>query len=244
MNKTSLYVALLALVVSAAAIVTATKKPDASAETSINSEELAAALNKNPQMIVNALQKYEQDQRENQAAEAAKLFKNNINELNNNPDAPYVGPKDAKVVLVEFFDFSCGYCKRLAPAVEEIVANNPDIKVVFKPITFVAPISKYAAQAALAAAEQGKFMPVYKALLSTDERLDENKINQIVKDAGLDMSKFNEDVKSEKVQRTIRGVSSLAEKVQIHGVPSLILNGTQLQTIEVDGIQAEINKLK
>lgn len=244
MNKSSLYISLLALVVSAAAIVVSTKKPETSAASSLNTEELAVVLNDNPQMIINALQKYEQVQRENQAKEAAKLFVNNIDEINNNPDTPFVGPKDAKIVLVEFFDFSCGYCKRLVPAIEQIIANNPDVKVVFKPITFVGPTSRYAAQAAMAANEQGKFMPMYKAMLGVQERLTEDKINEIAKGIGLDMDKYNADLKSEKVQRTINGVASLADKVQIHGVPSLILNGSQLQTIDADGIQAEINKLK
>jgi len=146
--------------------------------------------------------------------------------------------------LVEFFDFSCGYCKRLAPAVEAIVKKNPDVKVVFKPITFVSPISKYAAQAALAAKEQGKFMELYTMMLGSESRLTEETINAMAEKAGLDMKQFKADVASEKVQGAINEVSELANKLQIRGVPTLVLNGTQIQVVDEAGIQAEIDRLK
>lgn len=245
MNKSSLYVSILALVVSVAAMVICSKNCNKAASVApVNAENVSAVLNENPQLIIDALQKYEQVQREAQAQQAAKLFMDNLEQINNAPNVPYVGDKNAEIVLVEFFDFSCGYCKRLAPALETIVETNPDIKVVFQPITFVSPVSGYAAQAALAAAEQGKFMPVYKAMLGYEGRLTEETINNIAEKSGLDMARFAKDVKSEKTMNTIKEVATLAEKVQIHGVPSLILNGKQLQTIDAEGIQAEINKLK
>lgn len=245
--KNSLYISVLALIV---AVLTALCcffgccSHKTTAPAALNVADLRAALENNPEMIVNALQKYEEVQRQAQLQEASRLFKSNIEELNNNANAPFVGPKDAKIVLVEFFDFSCGYCKRLAPAVEAIVKKNPDVKVVFKPITFVAQISKYAAQAALAANEQGKFMELYTVMLGSQSRLTEETINSMAEKAGLDMKKFKEDVASEKVQTTIKEVSELANKLQVRGVPTLVLNGTQIQVIDEAGIQAEIDRLK
>ena len=245
--KISLYISVVALVV---AVLTALCcffgccSHKTTAPAALNVADLRVALENNPEMIVNALQKYEEVQRQAQLQEASRLFKSNIEELNNNANAPFVGPKDAKIVLVEFFDFSCGYCKRLAPAVEAIVKKNPDVKVVFKPITFVAQISKYAAQAALAAIEQGKFMELYEVMLGSQSRLTEETINSMAEKAGLDMKKFKEDVASEKVQTTIKEVSDLANKLQVRGVPTLVLNGTQIQVIDEAGIQAEIDRLK
>lgn len=246
MNKSSFYISLLALATSAAAIFMAAKRAEqvtVSTTTDVKAEEVSAILNGNPQMIISALQKYEQMQREAQAKEAARLFAENIEEINNNPNAPFVGPKNAKIVLVEFFDFSCGYCKRLAPALDTIIKNNPDVKVVFKPITFVSQISKYAAQAAVAANEQGKFMEMYDELLKTSG-LNEAKINEIAANVGLNMDKYYKDVKSAKAQNVIDEVATLSEKLQIRGVPFLVLNGQQLQVIDAEGIQAEIDKLK
>ncbi len=247
MNKNSLYVSLLALAVSAGALVIATNKCGEKKEAAapvVSETQIAAMLEKNPQMVVNALQKFEEQQREIEEKESAKLFLEHIDELNNDATTPYVGPKDAKVVLVEFFDFSCGFCKRIAEAMDIVVKNNPDVKVVFKPITFVSPISKYAAQAAIAAGEQGKFMEVYKVLLTSSEALDEEKINALVEKEGLDMKKFKADVNSEKTLKVIENAANLANKTGVRGVPSLVLNGKKINTIEAEGIQAAIDVLK
>lgn len=246
--KNSLFISVVALIVSIATAIYVFLGccPNKAATTSaaLDKAELRTALENDPEIVVGALQRYEQLQREAQLQEASRLFKANIEELNNNANSPFVGPKDAKIVLVEFFDFSCGYCKRLAPAVEAVIKKNPDIKVVFKPITFVAQISKYAAQAALAANEQGKFLELYTVMLGSDARLTEEIINNMAEKAGLDMKKFKEDVASEKVSNTIEEVSDLANKLQVRGVPSLVLNGTQIQVIDEAGIQAEIDRLK
>lgn len=245
--KNSLYMSVVALIVSVATALYCffgCCAHKAAPVRTIDKVELRAALENDPEMIVSALQRYEQIQREAQLQESSRLFKENIEQLNNNPNTPFVGPKDAKIVLVEFFDFSCGYCKRLAPAVEEIIKKNPDVKVVFKPITFVAQISKYAAQAALAAQEQGKFLEMYTVMLGAEERLTEESIRSMAEKAGLDMKKFQEDVASAKVESTIQEVANLSNLLQIRGVPALVLNGSQIQVIDEAGIQAEIDRLK
>lgn len=246
--KNSLYISVVALIVSVATALYCffgcCAHKAAPAARAIDKVELRAALENDPEMVVSALQRYEQIQREAQLQESSRLFKENIEQLNNNVNTPYVGPKDARIVLVEFFDFSCGYCKRLAPAVEEIIKKNPDVKVVFKPITFVAQISKYAAQAALAAHEQGKFLEMYSVMLGAEERLTEESIASMAEKAGLDMKKFKEDVNSAKVESTIQEVANLSNVLQIRGVPALVLNGTQIQVIDEAGIQAEIDRLK
>lgn len=242
MNKSSLYISLLALVVAASSLAVALNKPEV--KSTLTSDEVSTILNNNPQIVVDSLQRYEQFKREESARQMAQAFLDNIEELNNDANTPFVGNADSNIVLVEFFDFSCGYCKRLSPIMKKVVESNPDIKVVFKPITFVSSISKYAAQAALAAAKQGKFMPMYNAMLDAPERLTEDGINQTAQKLGLDMEKFLNDANSEEAKTTIANVAELANKVQIHGVPALVLNGKPLQTVDYEGIQEAIDALK
>ena len=146
----SLYVSLLALV--AALVALGMCIHCCAQKQSLSVEE---TLNNNPEIIINAMQNYEQKMREQAAAEAQKMIEANLPALNNDANTPFIGAADAKTVLVEFFDFSCHYCHKVYPAVKKIAEANPDIKIVFKPLTFVAPISQYAAKAALAANEQG-----------------------------------------------------------------------------------------
>lgn len=235
----SLYVSLLALVVALIAlgmcIHCCSKAQTGSIEETLNS---------NPQMIVNAMQNYEQQMRDQAQAEAQKVIQANIQDINNNPNSPFVGNADAKVTLVEFFDYACGYCHKLYPGLKTVIANNPDVKVVFKALAFVSPVSQYAAKATTAANEQGKFMELHNALFETEGRLTEAKIDEVAVKVGLDLEKLKSDMNSSKVEALMKDNNDLAGKIQVNGVPALVLNGKMLQTIDGEVIQNEINNVK
>ncbi|MBR6663684.1 MAG: DsbA family protein [Alphaproteobacteria bacterium] len=235
MKNNSMYISVVALIVSIAslAMCLTCKKND-----------VAAALKANPEMVIDAMQAYEDQQREN----AMKLVEEN---LAKNADALYaraddgiIGNPEGTKVLVEFFDFSCGFCHRVHPAIKEIVANNPDVKVVAKPMTFLSPASKYAAKVALAAAEQGKFAEVYNALFEFEGRLSESKIDELVSGLGLDMEKIKTDMNSQKVEKTLSDTADLAAKISVSGVPTMIFNNKILQTLDASVIQEAIDAAK
>lgn len=235
MKNNSMYISVVALIVSIAslAMCLTCKKND-----------VAAALKANPEMVIDAMQAYEDQQREI----AIKLVEEN---LAKNADALYaraddgiIGNPEGTKVLVEFFDFSCGFCHRVHPAIKEIVANNPDVKVVAKPMTFLSPVSKYAAKVALAAAEQGKFAEVYNALFEFEGRLSESKIDELVSGLGLDMEKIKTDMNSQKVEKTLSDTADLAAKISVSGVPTMIFNNKILQTLDASVIQEAIDAAK
>jgi protein-disulfide isomerase len=118
----------------------------------------------------------------------AENYKANWKELSEADNSPFVGPKDAKVTIVEFFDFNCGYCKRLAPELMKVIKNNQDVKFVFKPVTFLGsmPIAK----AALAANKQGKFLEVYEAFLTHNGQVTSEVVDEVLKEAGLDFDAY------------------------------------------------------
>jgi protein-disulfide isomerase len=240
MNKiNAVYVSLVALVVALAALVMCIVC--CSSKGGANVEE---ALKEKPELVIQAMQAYDAKQREEALKQVEENLKANAEELNNRADDGVIGNPEGKMVLVEFFDFSCGYCHRVYPALKEIIANNPDVKVVAKPMTFLSPASKYAAEAALAAKEQGKFAEVYAALFSAEGRLTEEKINELVAATGVDMEKIKADMKSEKVQNTLNSVSELAGKIQVSGVPTLVFNNKILQTLDASVIQEAIDAAK
>jgi len=240
MNKSnSFYISLAALVLSIAALVVCFvckgKKADASIE---------EALMAKPEMVIEAIKKYETNMREQAAAEVQKLVAANIEELNNDAATPSVGPENAKVTVVEFFDYSCGYCHTLHPALKTVMDANPDVKFVFKPLTFLSDVSVAAAKGSLAAAKQGKFIQMHNALFGVKDRLTKEKIRSIAEEQGLDMSKYDADVASAETEQLVQKVSELARKIQVNGVPVLFINGQMLQTLDGNEIQAKINASK
>ena len=201
-------------------------------------------LNNNPEIIINAMQNYEQKLRENALANAQKLIMENIEELNNNPDSPFIGNKDAEITVVEFFDFSCGYCHALYPNLKNIMAKNPDVKVVFKEMAFVSPYSSYAAKAGLAANMQGKYAQFLDALMTNKGALSEAKIDELAVKAGVDLEQMKADMNSSKIDQIMKDNAALAGKIQVNGVPALVINGKLVQTLDESVIQAEIDAAK
>lgn len=206
--------------------------------------DVAETLNNNPEIIVNAMQNYEQKMRENALAAAQKLIEDNLDAITNNPDSPVVGNKDGAVTVVEFFDYSCGYCHRLYPAIKNIIAKNPDVKVVLKELAFVSPVSSYAAKAALAANQQGKYAELWDAMMTVDGRLTEAKVDELAVAAGVNLEQMKADMNSEKVAKIMSDTSDLASKIQVNGVPALIIDGKMVQTLDENVIQDAINAAK
>ena len=225
--KKALVISVIALLISVAALVKeyfpCAKK---AAETaSVNVEQV---LKDHPEYVVNALQAYDQKMREEAEAQVKALVKSHEAALNED-NAPHQGPADSKIVMVEFFDYACGYCRRLFPDLNEVLAQNADVKVLYRPLAFVSQYSEYAARAALAANEQGKFNELHTALFTVQKPLDEKLIDELAEKAGVDVEKMKADMKSDKVNAAFEANNSLAEKIQINGVPTLILNGEMLQ---------------
>lgn len=240
MNKlNSVVISVVALIVAIAALVMCIlccnkNKPVNVAET----------LNNNPEIIVNAMQNYEQKMRDNAMAQAQKLIDENIDAITNNPDSPVVGNKDGKVTIVEFFDFSCGYCHRLYPTLKNIIAKNPDVKLVLKELAFVSPVSSYAGKAALAANKQGKYAELWDAMMTNNGPLTEAKIDELAVKSGVDLEQMKADMNSAKVQQIMKDTSDLAGKIQVNGVPALVINGKMVQTLDENVIQSEIDAAK
>lgn len=233
----AVYVSLAALVVAVAALVMCTICCRG------GKGDVEKVLADKPELVIEAMQAYETQQRENALKQVEENLKKYADELNNRADDGIIGNPDGKMVLVEFFDFSCGYCHRIYPALKEIIANNPDVKVVAKPMAFLSPASKYAAEAALAAKEQGKFDVVYAAIFAING-LTEAKIDEAVAATGVDMTKLKEDMKSDKVKDTMSAASELASKIQVSGVPTLVFNNKILQTLDPAVIQEAIDAAK
>ena len=206
--------------------------------------EVAEALKSNPQMIIDAMQKYQEDMRAAEEKAAQEAMAKYMDEINSSANAPFIGPDNAKVVVVEFFDFSCGYCKRLAPELEKIVAANADVKFIFKPLTFVSPISDYQAKAGYAAHKQGKFAEFYKEVMAFGGRMNEAAVDEVANKIGLDIAQYKADLASDEVAANMKAVNELAQNISINGVPAVLINGKHVQAMSAAELQNAIDAAK
>jgi protein-disulfide isomerase len=160
-----------------------------------------------------------------------------------NEDDLIAGNPNGKYTLVEFFDFSCGYCKKMAPNIKKIIDKNPDVKVVFKPVAFLAKASEYAARGAIAAGRQGKFLEMYVKIMEKN-RVTEVDLEKIAKEIGLDMEKYKKDYGDKKTEKEIEKIKATADKIGMKSVPTLIIDGMPLYATEEVQIQHAIDVLR
>lgn len=247
--RKSLFLSLIALICSVVALVkvytpAATVAPAATSAGNVDAAAIEEILVNKPEIVMNAMQAYDQKMREQAMVQTREMIKNHSEELNNDKSSPYIGPKDGKLVLVEFYDYACHFCHNLFPELNKVIANNPDVKFVFKPLAFVSPYSDYAGRAAYAAAKQGKFNEMHTALFTVDGALTEDSINALAEKIGLDVEQMKKDIQSQEITDAMESNNKLAATLQINGVPTMILDGDLLQTISGDEIQNKINEKK
>ena len=96
----------------------------------------------------------------------------------------WAGAADGDVVLVEFFDYACGYCRQSNPDVERLLREDPRLKVVWRELPVLGPASEAAAHVSMAAARQGRFRQFHERLFALG-RPTEATVAQAMRDAGV-----------------------------------------------------------
>ena len=214
----------------------------------LTADKGAEAVQQNPEKILQVFENYQQNKikeaREAQEKAEREALAKYLPEINSDANAPSFGPKDAKVTVVEFFDFSCGYCKALAPSLEKVMADNAGVKFIFKPLSFVTPVSKYQAKAAYAANKQGKFLEFYKAVMAFNGRMSEADVDNVAKNIGLDMDQYKANVEAADISKSLDEVAALASNAKINGVPTVFINGKKVQGMNPHEFQAAIDEIK
>ncbi len=140
---------------------------------------------------------------------------------------PAKGPENAPVTIVEFSDFQCPYCARLAPTVDEVVKNYGDkVRVVFRqfPLNFH-PFAQKAAEASLCAHEQGKFWELHDAMFQNQQQLAVENLKAKATELGLNAEQFNSCVDTGKYAQAVTADLEAGSQAGVSGTPALFVNG-------------------
>jgi protein-disulfide isomerase len=145
-------------------------------------------------------------------------------------DAPVKGPNNAKVTVVLFSDFQCPFCSRAVPVLKEIEDGyKGKVRIAFKqlPLPFHDK-AHLAAQAALAANEQGKFWPYHDKLFANQQALDRPSLEKYAEELGLNMGKFKTALDSGKFKDKVDSDAKEGAAVGATGTPTFFINGTKV----------------
>lgn len=142
--------------------------------------------------------------------------------------SPTKGPTNAKVTVVIFSDFQCPFCSRVVEPLHEIEKAYPkEVRFVFKqlPLPFH-PNALPAAEASLAAHEQGKFWPMHDKLFANQEHLQRADLERYAQEIGLDLNRFRTALDTGKWKSQILKETAEAENTKVvRGTPGFLING-------------------
>jgi len=180
-------------------------------------------LLRNPEVIMEALQILQERQRAAEAENLERTIAERSEEILNDPAAPVGGNPAGDVTLVEFFDYNCPYCRKVAPTMVELEQSDRDLRLVYKEFPILGPGSQFAARAALASRKQRKYVPFHNALMQANKQVTEETVIDIARAIGLDTEQLRADMRDPAIQEAIGRNLQLANALGITGTPSFII---------------------
>ena len=145
--------------------------------------------------------------------------------LTADPGAPVIGNPKADVTIVEFFDYTCPYCKAVEPRLAALVERDRRIKLVLKEYPILHPVSLVATRAALASVKQGKYKPFHQAMMRFEGQLTDADVFEMARATGLDMARLKRDMVAPDVSDQIISVFNQARAIRVFQTPAFIVVG-------------------
>jgi protein-disulfide isomerase len=159
------------------------------------------------------------------AATASVIPLKQQNMILKDPGTAVLGAKDPEVTVVEYFDYNCPYCRKLAPSIHTLVEGDRKLAVVFKEWPIFGGISLYAARCALASQWQGKYLAAHDALISAPRLAQETEVDETLRKAGIDLSELKKALAKNgpTIDATLARNNSEARSLGMRGTPGLLV---------------------
>lgn len=179
----------------------------------------------NPEVLIEAMQVLEERQQSAALAETRQAIEKRHAAIYDNPDDYVAGNKDGDVTIVEFFDYTCGHCRRSFDPLMDFVKEDGNIRLVLKEFPILGPGALEATKAAIAAKKQDRYFEMHQALYRHKGEFTGEAILKLAADAGLDTKKLEKDMADPEIAAMVSRQYDLAEALGIDGTPAFIVGG-------------------
>ena len=226
-----------------------------------NPDILANAIKKNPKPIMDALNEAAQQARKRQVEDAQKAQEEARSNARKTPKNPQIDDdrvifgekkKDAKITIVEYSDFQCGYCGRAYRTMKQIIDKYKDkVRVVYKhlPLDFhpmATPAARY--YEAIALQDHKKATQFHDKIFENQSNLTsdgEKFLENTAKDVKANMAKLKKDLESDKVKNRVQADKEEASRFGFNGTPGFLVNGVPLNgAVPIEAFEAEFKAQK
>ena len=205
-------------------------------------DKVRAYLLAHPEVIEEAVVKLRQNQMLEQAKAGAAEVSKYRQQLEADPRDLVINPNGTYTV-VEFFDYRCGYCKLVAPEIVKLVAENPDVRFVFKEFPIFGEVSDTAAKMALTPQGKTTGLVLYKAWMA-DRGLDEAALDRHLAEAGLNPADVRKASTDPQIETQLADVRDLAKKLGLQGTPAFVVGDYLIPGADIGAVRAALAKVK
>jgi protein-disulfide isomerase len=185
-------------------------------------EIVREALKTDPTILTEAVAALRESEQKQAEAGALKVLETRKAELQGGPAYTVRGNPAGDVTVVEFLDPRCGYCRAMAPLVDRLLASDGKVRLVEKVIPVLGANSVLDAQAILAAARQGGYEKMKRALMTDREAPTADRIRAIARSNGLDADRLIADLHDPSVAKEIDGNLAQARAIGLDGTPTFL----------------------
>jgi protein-disulfide isomerase len=208
------------------ALDTAATSPDQAAFDS----QIRDFLQRNPEVVIEAQQRYAEIQAADEAKAVQAAMATFAPRLTTDPGLPVLGNPNGSKVVVEFFDYNCGYCRRAHEDVLALKASDPEIKIVLRPFPILGPESQQAHVVASAfhALMPQKYTEFHDALLTSPGTVDEGAAMAAAKSLGADETMLRAEMAKTSVNDNFGKTYEIANGLKITGTPTYVIGNTVL----------------
>jgi protein-disulfide isomerase len=210
--------------------------------------EVRAYLLENPEVLMEAIAVLEDRQAAAEAQTDKALVADNAAAIFDDGHSWVGGNAEGDVVMVEFIDYRCGYCRKAWSETEELVKADGNIRRIIKEFPILGPGSELSSRFAIAVL-QLKGPDVYKqahdALISLRAEATEESLSRLAGELGLDAAAIIDRMKAPEVTAVLQENHALAEKLGISGTPTFVVGDTMVRGyVPLDGMQGIVTQAR
>lgn len=143
--------------------------------------------------------------------------------LLNDAATQVLGNPQGDVAIIEFFDYTCPFCKAAEPRLQQLLKDDRGVKLIVKEFPILTAESLVASKAALASVKQGKYEAFHNMLMGFKGRLTNDVIFDTAKDVGLDVGRLKKDMDAPEIADEIIANFNLARALRIFDTPNFII---------------------
>jgi len=183
----------------------------------------------NPKVIIEAVNRMQVAEDAAKKANAKQALANSHEQLINDPDAPIGGNPKGDVTVVEFFDYRCGYCKKVHPSLIKLIDSDKNLRFVYKEFPILGPQSIIASKAALAVSRiaPAKYQEYHDVLMTSQGALTKAIVLKMAANVGIDADAVGKEMEVPEIEKIIHKNYKLAQQLNINGTPAFVI-GDQL----------------